>query len=253
MIASILGLMIPAAGVLGIVALFMHLQQRNRAEWNAEEAVVADRAGAYRSSQKAVGIVERIRDIPSEVQVAAILALFFGVMWIPSIPIVGVGVLFELDGSRGTPGLATLFGTTGIPLSIAHFILGVRFTKREASARSLARGVAAWSIVHNVLLFAFVFAVNLGGHHEKPLETVSLESGLGFIPLLYGCASIAYAVYAMHAAKVHEALDVAGRVDPELEYARLVHAPILPVVPHEVPPGMATAAPVPVGEAPPWP
>jgi len=253
MIASMLGLMIPVAGVLGIVALFMHLQKRNRAEWNAEEAVVADRAGAYRSSQKAVGIVERIRDIPSEVQVAAILALFFGVVWVPSIPIVGVGIMFELDGSRGMPGLATLFGTTGIPLSIAHFVLGIRFTKRDASARSLARGVAAWSIVHNVLLFLFVFAMNLGGYHEKALETVSLEHGLGFVPLLYGCMSIAYAVYALHAAKVHEALDVAGRVDPELAYARQVHAPILPAVPGDLPPGMATAAPVPVGEAPPWP
>jgi hypothetical protein len=251
MITSMLGLMIPVAGVLGIVALFMHLQKRNRAGWNAEEVVVADRAGAYRSSQRTVGIVERLRDIPTEVQVAGILALFFGVMWLPSLPLVGVGVAVELDGSRGGPGLATLFGTTGIPLSIAHFVLGIRFSKRDASARSLARGVAVWSIVHNVLLFAFVFAVNFGGPHVKSHETVSFEHGLGFIPLLYGCASIAYAVYALHAAKVHEVLDVEGRVDPEHAYTSA--APPILAVPGDVPPGLATAAPVPVGEAPPWP
>lgn len=203
--------MVPAAAVVGVVALFMHLHKRNRAGWNTEEPVVADRAGAYRSSQKTVGIVERIRDVPTEVQVAAIIALFFGIMWIPSIPIVGVGVMVEADEG---PGLAMLFGIPGLFLSFAHLILGLRFTKRTESARGIARGVAIWSIVHNVALLAFTVMVNVAGHVSKSIDIVHFDK-VGLVVFVYASASLGYAGYAFYAAKVHEALDRLGRVEEQ--------------------------------------
>jgi len=239
-------LLVPAAAVAGIVAIYMHVHKTNRPGWNAEEQVVADRAGAYRSSQKTVGIVERMRDVPSEVQVAAIVALFFGIMWIPSIPLVAIGCMVEADEG---PGLAMLFGVPGIFLSIAHLVLGIRFTKREERARGLARGVAVWSILHNVALLALTVMTNVAGHVTKSVDLVLLDKAGGVV-VVYGCASLGFAIFALHAAKVHEALDHLGRVQEPP--ARGEPAVILPgEIPAAAP--VASAAPVALGDAPSWP
>ncbi len=245
---ALVWLFVPAGAVAAVIGTFFALHARNRPGWNAHDAVIADRAGAYRSSQKTVGFVERMRDIPGAVQGAAIAAMFFGIMWIPSIPLVGVGVAIELDGSQGGPGLATLFGIPGIPLSIAHLVLGIRFTKRSESSRSLARGVAIWSLLHNtVLLAATVFAnvfpaANTGSSKFQGLDLVQLDKA-GVVVVLYALASMAYAAFALHAAKVHEAIDHAGKSDPVIEDALLVGpAPILAIAP-----------PIAQGDAPSWP
>lgn len=245
---ALVWLFVPAGAVAAVIGTFFALHARNRPGWNAHDAVIADRAGAYRSSQKTVGIVERMRDIPGAVQGAAIAAMFFGIMWIPSIPLVGVGVAIELEHG---PGLATLFGIPGIPLSIAHLVLGIRFTKRSESSRSLARGVAIWSLLHNtVLLAATVFAnlspkANTGGSKFQGLDLMQLDSA-GVVVVLYAFASMAYAAFALHAAKVHEAIDHAGKLDPAIEDALLVGpAPVAMT-------SLATAQKV-GAEAPSWP
>ena len=223
-------LMAPAAAVFGVVGTFMALYRRNRAGWNAEEQVMVDRAGAYRSSQKSVGIVERIRDVTAAVQAAAITAMFFGIMWIPSIPIVGLGVMMELDKPGHGPGLATLFGIPGIPLSIAHLVLGIRFTKRSAGARGLARGVAIWSLVHNFVLLAVTVVANTKASDPKgSFELMQIEKA-GIVVVAYAFASIGFAMYALYAAKVHEAIDDAGRADfvPTIEGD--LPAPFVPAV-----------------------
>lgn len=241
---ALLWFSVPAAAVLGVIALFMHLHQKNRAGWNAEEPVMVDRAGAYRSSQKVVGIVERIRDVPTEVQVAAIVALFFGIMWIPSIPLVGVGMMVEADEGAG---LATLFGIPGILLSIAHLVLGIRFTKRSAAARGLARGVSIWSLVHNLALLGLTLGVNLGDHPSKSLDLLKLEKGVGAVVVVYALCSIGYALFALRAAKIHEALDLLGRVDEPVQRGeQQVILPAPPVVP-------IAATPLPFGEGKAWP
>jgi hypothetical protein len=239
--------LVPAGAVAAIIATFFALYARNRPGWNAHDAVIADRAGAYRSSQKTVGFVERMRDIPGAVQGAAIAAMFFGIMWIPSLPLVGVGVAIELDGSQGAPGLATLFGIPGIPLSIAHLVLGIRFTKRSESSRRLARGVAIWSLLHNTVLLsatvvANVFRVHTSGSKFHGLELMQLDKA-GAVVVLYAFASMAYAAFALYAAKVHEAIDHAGQPDPAIEEALL--AGPAPVV--------AIAPPIAHGDAPSWP
>jgi hypothetical protein len=224
---ELLWLFVPAGAVAAVIGTFFALHARNRPGWNAHDAVIADRAGAYRSSQKTVGIVERMRDIPGAVQGAAIAAMFFGIMWIPSIPLVGVGVAIELDGSHGAPGLATLFGLPGIPLSIAHLVLGIRFTKRSESSRSLARGVAIWSLLHNTVLLAVTVLANVfptantGATKFRGLELMQLDMA-GIVIVLYAFASMAFAAFALHAAKVHEAIDEAGKLDPAIEDALLV-------------------------------
>ncbi len=206
--------------ILGLTALtgvviawsYRTTARRNQASWNETVQVVAPPTGAYRDGERRVGFVELVRQIPGRIQVAAIVALVFGVMWLPSIPLVGLGVAVEADHS---PGLATFFGIPGIPLSIAHFVLGLRITKRSASARSFARVVGAWSIVHNVLLLgATTYANAVPGAASEAFRMCRMTDGAGVVVVLYALASIAYAVFAMSAVRENLGYDDEGDPSP---------------------------------------
>ena len=127
-------------------------------------------------------------------------------------------------------------------------MLGIRFTKRSESSRSLARGVAIWSLLHNTVLLsatvvANVFpAANTSGSKFHCLELMQLDKA-GAVVVFYAFASMAYAAFALHAAKVHEAIDHAGQPDPAMEDALLTGpAPVVAIAP-----------PIAQGDAPSWP
>lgn len=182
-----------------VIASYRAAVRRNEASWNETVEVVAPPTGAYRDGARRVGFVELVRQIPGRIQVAAILGLMFGVMWLPSIPLVGLGVAVESDH---TPGLATFFGIPGIPLSIAHFVLGLRITKRSASARRFAHVVGVWSIVHNVLLLGVTaYANTLPRYVDQAFRMCRMEEGGGVVVVLYALLSISYAVFVMHAVR----------------------------------------------------
>lgn len=189
----------PLVAAMVIKASYRASARRNQASWNESVEVVTPPTGAYRDGERRIGFVERVRQIPARVQTAAILALVFGVMWLPSIPLVGLGVAVEADDGAG---LATFFGIPGIPLSIAHFVLGLRITKRSGSARRFARVVGTWSVVHNILLLGVTFWTNmLPSGMGGPFRLCRLSEGGGVVVILYALASIAYAVFAMVAVR----------------------------------------------------
>ncbi|NOU28203.1 MAG: hypothetical protein HOO96_09890 [Polyangiaceae bacterium] len=191
-----------------ILASYRASVRRNQASWNESVEVVTPPTGAYRDGERRVGFVERVRQIPPRVQTAAIVALVFGVMWLPSIPLVGLGVAVESDDGAG---LATLFGIPGIPLSIAHFVLGLRITKRSASARRFARIVGTWSIIHNVLLLGVTFWTNMMPRGAgAAFRVCRISEGGGVVVVLYALASIAYAVFAMVAVRPDPTYDDEG-------------------------------------------
>jgi len=193
---SVLG---PLLVAVVIIASYRASVRRNQASWNESVEVVTPPTGAYRDGERRIGFVERVRQIPPRVQTAAIVALVFGVMWLPSLPLVGLGVAVEADDG---PGLATFFGIPGIALSIAHFVLGLRITKRSASARRFARVVGTWSIVHNVLLLGVTFWTNMMSRTlSAPFRMCRMSEGGGVVVVLYALASIAYAVFAMVAVR----------------------------------------------------
>ena len=231
---------LPVALVVTVVLTYRGVVRRDERAWTTREVVMVDVPGAYRDPQRRAGVVERLRQTPSELKFTALFALIFGVMWLPSLPVVAVGALVELDGSHGRPGLATLFGLPGIALSIAHFVLGLGFTRRGVRSRNLARGVALWSVVHNLVLVGFVLYVTFSGAEDEVYRIARLDA-LGSVSVLYALLSMGFAWFAWRAARVHEALDV---LDSEAPIATTVLS--TPVVPTEV----SVAA---YGEAPPYP
>lgn len=225
---------IPVALVVIVVLTYQRVVRRDEGTWTTREVVTVDVPGGYRAPQRRPGVIERLRETPSALKVTALFALIFGIMWMPSLPLVAVGALVELDGSRGKPGLATLFGLPGIALSIAHFVLGLRFTRRGAKSRRLARAVALWSTVHNISLVGFVLFVTFGVTDAPALQLARLDA-LGAIVVLYAMLSIGFAWFAWRAADIHETIDDSGADVPEV-----------PIAPLEPP----TAS---YGEAPPYP
>jgi hypothetical protein len=230
---------IPAALVATVVLCFRAVVKRDERAWSTHEVVMVDAPGAYRDVQKRPGVVERLRETPSELKVTALFALVFGVMWFPSLPLVAVGALVELDGAQGKPGLATLFGLPGIALSVAHLVLGLRFTRRGAKSRDLARGVAIWSTVHNLALLGFVGFVSVSDRLEEVHRIARLDA-LGPVVVLYALLSIGFAWYAWRTAKLHERLD-------ELDSSVMSAVGAAPIVPPIEAPVVA------YGEAPPYP
>jgi hypothetical protein len=205
---ALLWVVAPIIAAVVIIASYRASVRRNQASWNESVEVVAPPTGAYRDGERRVGFVERVRQIPPRVQTAAILGLVFGVMWLPSIPLVGLGVMVEADH---TGGLATFFGIPGIPLSIAHFVLGLRITKRSVSARRFAKVVGTWSIVHNVLLLGVtVFANATTEGAAEAFRTCRISEGGGVVVVLYALASIGYALFAMVAVRPDPTYDDEG-------------------------------------------
>lgn len=234
---------IPAALVVTVVLTYRGVVRRDERAWTTHEVVMVDAPGAYRASQRRPGVVERFRQTPRELKVTALFALIFGVMWLPSLPLVAVGSLVELDGSHGRPGLATLFGLPGIALSIAHFVLGLGFTRRGEKPRKLARGVALWSTVHNLALVGFVLYVTFSGAEDEVSRMVKLDA-LGSVAVLYALLSMGFAWFAWRAARVHETLDLLdSRAFPAPESPLVTSTPVAPTE-------MPVAA---YGEAPPYP
>ncbi len=197
---------IPAALVVTVVLAYRGVVRRDEGVWSTHEVVMVDAAGSYRASQRRPGLVARLRETPKALKVTALFSLIFGVMWLPSLPLVAVGSLVELDGPRGKPGLATLFGLPGIALSMAHFVLGHRFTRRGAKSRALARGVAIWSTVHNLALVSFVLYVTFSEAEDQVYRMARLDA-LGSVAVLYALLSMGFAWFAWRAARVHESLD----------------------------------------------
>lgn len=233
---------IPAALVVTVVLTYRGVVRRDEHAWTMHEVVMVDVPGVYRASQRRPGVVERFRRTPKDLKVTALFALIFGVMWLPSLPVVAVGALVELDGSNGRPGLATLFGLPGIALSIAHFVLGLGFTRRGAKSRKLARGVALWSVLHNVVLIGFVFHVTFFAADDHVRQIAKLDA-LGSVAVLYALLSMGFAWFAWRAAKVHETLDLLDSQSPAPQAPSVLTASLAP-------------ADVPIasyGEAPPYP
>ncbi len=205
----------PILAAVVIVASYKASVRTNQASWNESVEVITPPTGAYRDGDRRAGFVERVQQIPGRLQTAAILGLFFGIMWLPSIPLVGLGVAVEADH---TLGLASFFGVPGIPLSIAHFVLGLRITKRSASARRFAHVVGAWSLIHNLLLLGVTLLANLMPQVVgEPFSMCTMRNGGGAVVVLYALASITYAVFAMVAVRSNPTYDDGSDLWPPRE------------------------------------
>jgi hypothetical protein len=105
---------------------YLRVYERGKALWPktfVRTHVVGE--GAYRSA-----LVREERTVfspPAQIDVVAATSAFLGMMWLPALPVVLIGLLFEADSG---PGPALVFGVPGLFLSGAIMCTGPGLLER---------------------------------------------------------------------------------------------------------------------------
>jgi hypothetical protein len=201
---AIVGLGILTACVVAPMTRFSRAMARGKAMWPRTVVRTLEAPlGAYRSST--VREERTIHAPPRFVEIVAIVSAFMGMAWLPSLPIVGLGLAVEADKGGG-PGPALVFGLTGMALSIGIFVTGPRLLERRRVGG--ARLVGWWAILHNVaILVAMILVSTAAARGEEAggaWMMYSLTEPIGWIALGYVLFSIAHAIALLRAAKLCE-------------------------------------------------
>jgi hypothetical protein len=190
--------------------------ERGRATWPHTLVVTHETpGGAYRGS--VVREEHVVLAPPRLVKGVAMASAFMGMMWIPSLPIVGFGILFEAGCGKIGPAIA--FGSTGMALSLAIFVTGPKLLERKRV--DVARFVAAWSILHNVAILIAIVLVTTGVAERAGAiadwQMYSLSEWIGWVALAYVAGSLVHAVTMLRAAGLSaRTLTIDPEPDPEV-------------------------------------
>jgi hypothetical protein len=179
---------------------------------------------------------------PGLVVGTSIFSIYLGMGWLPSAPLVLLGMAIELYDGCGVGG-ATLLGIPGMALSVAVLVCGVKLARKSPNAAAWARKVGLWALVHNVVVVLTVFAGSMVRGSDT-LSDFGVARGLGGAALGYALVSFIHAALLLEAARVvRRADEVRARQDAELAGAEPITAPV----------EAAPMAPSELGPAPAWP
>ncbi len=186
--------------------------RKSSGEWTVLEQTPSPMGGAYRSSWK---WIPRNPGAPMLVQVASVWSFALLGPALLSVPAMLMGMSEETESKTGSVvGPAVVFGPTGFLLAIMIFSAGWSMYKRREQSRRLARGVAIWSIVHNIaVVYAVVassVAVDPGAWRDFDIHT------LGWTALAYATVSFAHAFTLLAATQTHERVDHASNTDADV-------------------------------------
>lgn len=183
--------------------------RRSRNEWTVFEKVPTPIGGAYRGGWT---WIPRDAGAPMLVQVASVWSFALLGPALLSLPMMLMGMAEEAESKNGSGiGPAAIFGPTGFLLAVSIFTAGWKLFKRREHSRRFARGVALWSVMHNV---AVVIAVIASTTSETPGGWRDFDiHALGWVALVYATVSFAHAFTLLAATQTHERIDAAHPAD----------------------------------------
>jgi hypothetical protein len=195
----LLGAIPVVAGPIGLYAL---LSRRRRDRWPLRiERWASHAGGAYRG-----GVLTKIDPgrAPPLVVATALLSLYLGAAWLPSLPLVFFGMMVEL-ADHAEPGGATLLGIPGILLSGAILVAGVKLARKSPNAATWAHRIGVWAALHNVAVLVVIFVGSAAGE-DAAIADFALDK-VGGIALGYALVSFLHAAMLIGSARVVRTAD----------------------------------------------
>lgn len=213
MAMTMVGISVGAALLVTPVVLFNRATRKHAETWNHTEREYVPTGGAYRGT---VVSLLRAPGMPEGLRGPCMWSLYMLVPAVVCLPVLGLGMLVELDHANGF-GAAWLLGPSGLALALAIFVVGLRMPRRRASLPAETRAVAIWEIVHNLGVILAV-VLSSGPSTSKAWQDFGFE-GLGMVAVPYAIVSFVHAAYLLHAAQLMKAAPATVEAEEQLVYS----------------------------------